>query len=209
MLNKVCLWVRKYLRLIILAISIGVSIAVLGFILTEYGIILRTPELLLYSWTILVLSAMTAIISCIWYKIPCTRIQQSKKPDKWISAEIKCIDNSQYLMQCEPQYIDFVEMVIELKSDLPFDVKLNSIGGRAISNGRETNSMLFNSPSIELPKNGRKIIKEWRLYGWTDCIKDFLGLPEETKIVIKLELSGEDNKCRKYKLTTADFNYRI
>lgn len=209
MLSEVRLWIRRYLRHIILAVSIGVFIGTLGLILPEFDVNIRIPVLQNILLVVILLSFITAIVSGIWYKIPYKRIQQKKEPRRWISAKIKGIDNSQFLMYHELLGIDFVDMMIELKSDLPFDIELNSLKGKAIVNEEETHSILVCSDNIKLPRHSSKTIKGCRLSSWTDCIKDFLGKPEDTYIAIQLRLWGEDDKHKKYELITEAFNFGV
>jgi hypothetical protein len=204
MLNKVRLWVRRFLRHIILAISVGVGLASLGILLPECGFSLRTPIAQTMLGVILGLSFMVSLISGFWYQIPLERIQQTRNPSKWVSAEIKALNNSQYLIY----HKDFVEMNVKLKSDLNFDIELRSLRGTAFVNGKETNSTLQEQTKMKLFKHSSRNIEKWRLYGWADCIKDTSRV-FETQIVVQLRLSGEDTKNRFYQRQTDEFSVRL
>ena len=155
-----------------------------------------------WRWLI-VFSVVGGLLVRLWFKIPLRRIQQTKNPSKWVSAEIRKFDNSQYLMFHGTPFMesDYVDFDVELSSELPFDIEFSYLKGLAVINGNKTDSTFECMNDTKLRKRSRTPIK-LRFHNWTNSLS-----PLYLQISIQLELSGEDTKHRPYKMTTEGFPY--
>ena len=204
-MNKVCLWVRKYLRETILGISLGVFIGLsLGALFALLHADIREPIIWYPVAAAIGFSFIAILLSGFWYRIPCQRIQQNKHPDKWVVAQITGIDTSRFEMFHGTPYMecDYIDFTVALISSLPFDIEFTYLKGIAIVNGTVTHSVLESKDNIKLTKHGSAMVNAWRLHNWANCLS-----PSYTGIHIEFILSGVDTKHRPYKLTTRPFSY--
>ncbi len=208
MLSKARLWIRRYLKEMILAISLALLVGLgIPLALRILGIDIATPIIWYPCLGLCLLSFVFFLLSCFQRKIPLSYVQQRIHPSRWVSAEVGEIDYGRYDSEINPKQVYYESMTVNLISDLPFNIDFESLSGKLVVNGYETKAMLVVKDDIFLPKKSKKEI-QWAIYGFVDSNVMIVhrnfphDIEKDDEYIVRF--TGRDSKGRKYQFKSVE-----